>query len=309
MPCRNLLAVVAFFLCGWMAAAPVARTADDPARNRDEQAIRAAASQYVEALRRGDTKAMLALWLPDGDIVDEFGRATPAREGIEGDAKARAARPAKAEAGSNVNLTQSSIRFLTPQVAIEDGSVEVTHADKQLAPSRGRFLAMWVKGDGGWRLASLREARAQPTTVDDLAALDGMVGDWAGQHDKTRFDVSAHWNDKHTFLLRDLTVTHDGKVVTKAVQRIGVDPHDGKIKSWMHDADGGHGEGAWTRHGDAWVVQASGVGPDGRQTSATNVYAYDGKNRLSWKSTAGFSGGQKMPDFEVTLQRVGAIDK
>jgi uncharacterized protein (TIGR02246 family) len=292
-----------------MAAAPVARSADDPARKRDEQAIRAAARQYVEALKHGDPKALLALWVPDGDIVDEFGRARPAREVIASDAKARAATTDKAGAGSSVNLTQSSIRFLTPQVAIEDGTVEVTPGDKQRSPSRGRFLAMWVKGDGGWRLASLREARVQPTTADDLAGLDGMVGDWVGQLDKTRFDVSAHWNDKRTFLLRDLTVTHDGKIVTKALQRIGIDPLDGKIKSWMHDADGGHGEGQWTRHGDTWVVQATGVMPDGRQTSATNVYAYAVKNRLSWKSTAGFSGGQKMPDFEVTLQRVGAIDK
>jgi uncharacterized protein (TIGR02246 family) len=309
MQCRIPLVAIAIMLCPAMSVRLAAQSIQSAAPSRDEQAIRDAASKYVEALQRGDAKAMLSLWVPEGDIVDEFGRARPAREVIEGDAKSRTAQPAKEEASPRVNLTQSSIRFLTPHVAIEDGTVEVTSAGNQLSASRGRFLAMWVKGDDGWKLASLREGRAQPTIVDDLVGLDAMVGDWTGQNGKTRFDVSAHWNDKHTFLLRDLTVMHDGKVVTKATQRIGVDPLDGKIKSWMHDADGGHGEGLWSRHGNTWVVQASGVTPDGRQTSGTNVYAYDGKNQLSWKSTAGMVGSQKMPDFEIALERVGAIDK
>jgi uncharacterized protein (TIGR02246 family) len=302
---RNLL-IVALAIFGSIASPPAAVSAADEARKQDEQAIRAAARQYIEALARGDTKAMLAQWVPDGDIVDEFGRSTPARDVVEQEAQARRT-SADENPGARAELTSSSIRFLTSDVAIEDGTVEVS--PKGLPAARGRFAAIWVKHEGKWKLASLREMRAPTATADDLAALDWMLGDWSGTLDKARFDVSARWNEKHTFLVRDLTLTRDGKVILKGGQRIGVDPLDGKIKSWMHDSEGGHGEGLWTRHGDTWVVQATGVTPDGRRTSATNVYAYDGNNHMTWKSTGGFSNGQSVPDFEVTLERAAASEK
>ena len=71
----------------------------------------------------------------------------------------------------------------------------------------------------------------------------------------------------------------------------------------MHDDDGGHGQGLWTRKGDAWIVQAVGVTPEGRQTSGTNVYRREGKDKMIWKSTGAFADGQPLPDFEVTLTR------
>lgn len=303
---RNLLVIAATAIAALLLSTPAAHSADSETHKQDEQAIRAAAKQYVEALARGDAKTMHALWLPDGDVVDEFGRVTLARDVIDQEAKPRQAIPADDEAGSRIHLIDSSIRFLTSDVAIEDGRVEVAPADKGQPPPRGRFAAIWVKNDGQWRLANLRETRMPETTSDDLAGLDGMVGQWTGQVDKARFDISTRWNEKHTFLERDLTVTHEGKVVLSGAQRIGIDPLDGQIKSWMHDSDGGHGEGDWTKHGDAWVVHATGVSPDGRRTVGTNVYTFDGKNQITWKSTGAFADGRPMPDFEITLERTAS---
>ena len=240
------------------------------------------------------------------DAIDAFGRARSAHDIIDEEVQARVANATGEGSPSTVNVIESSIRFLTPDVAIEDGRVEVSSAQGERPNVRGQFTAIWVKANGKWRLASLREARVPSTIADDLAGLDWMVGDWTGQVGKATFDVTAQWNEKHTLLKRDLTVTHDGKVILHGGQRIGVDPLDGQIKSWMHDADGGHGEGVWTKHGDAWVVQATGVTSDGRRTSATNVYTYDGKNQITWKSTAGFSDGRPVPDFEITLGRTAA---
>jgi uncharacterized protein (TIGR02246 family) len=282
----------------------VAVAADEAARQREEQAIRAAARQYIEALAKGDAKTMHAMWTADGDIVDESGRAMPAHDVIDREAKAREQRSGgnPGDASANVKLTASTIRFLTDDVAIEDGAVEVTR--EGAPPAGGKFAAVWLKQDGHWRLASLREARLERTTADDLAALDWMVGHWAGKGGQASFDLTARWNAKHTFLERDLTVTHEGRVILDGRQRIGIDPADGKIKSWMHDDDGGHGEGLWTRQGDAWVVQAIGVAPDGQPTASTNVYTPDGPNAMIWKSSGGMSGGQKVPEFEIKLERV-----
>ncbi len=290
--------------CLWLQVS--VRAADETAGTKSEQEVRAAGQRYIEAVQQGDLKTMAEMWAPGGDIVDEFGRALPAREFLKREAAVRQA-AIEANGGEEpprkpTHVIDSSLRFVTPDVAIEDGHVDVSRGDG-LPPLEGRFTAVWVNGDGRWRLASLREIRLPTTSAGELASLDWMVGHWTGQGGKATFDMTTHWNQKHTYLLRDLTVTHDGKVILSGQQRIGIDPLDGQIKSWMYDADGGHGEGTWTRHGDSWVVQAAGVSPDGRQTTSTNVYQYDGGDSFSWKSLGGTSNGQPMPPFEITLHR------
>ena len=307
MRSRHLLSIFALALCGLLTCGAIALSADEAPRGQDERAIRAAAKQYMQALERNDARAMHDLWVAEGDIVDEFGHARSAHEVIDHEVQDRVADAIGDSASSTVNVIDSSIRFLTSEVAIEDGSVEVANGAGGPRSLRGRFTAVWVKQDDKWRLASLRETRVPRTTARDLEGLGWMVGDWTGQIGKATFDVTAHWNAKHTLLKRDLTVTHDGKVILSGEQRIGVDPLDGQIKSWMHDSEGGHGEGVWTKHGDdTWVVQATGVTPDGRRTLATNVYTHHAKDQITWKSTGGFSDGLAVPDFEITLKRNAA---
>jgi uncharacterized protein (TIGR02246 family) len=280
--------------------------ADDAARKADEQAIRQAATDYIAALERGDTKALEAVWTADGDIIDEYGHAMPAREVIAAGANAEhaASRP-------KVTLLASTIRFVNDTVALEDGTSEVTRGElKDLPPAQGRFTAVWVKQDGKWRLASLREVRlGHASAADDLAELNWMVGDWSGEAGPGKFEVSTRWNSKHTFLIRELTIYHEGQEVLNASQRIGWDPKSGSIRSWIFDSDGGHGVGQWIRHGETWIVQAQGVLANGRQTASTNIYTRTGPNTMSWKSTGGVSGGQESPDFEIQLTRTPAEKK
>jgi uncharacterized protein (TIGR02246 family) len=296
-------------LASFVAVEPPAAGANEETRQADEQAIRAAAQQYIEALEKGDAETLRAMWVADGDIVDAQGQSAPASEVIQRELEGRAANEDPAAPRRRVEIKETKIRFLTDDVAIEDGRVDVATGVEGLPPAEGRFSAVWVKGDGKWRLATLREARLPQTPVADLAALEWMVGDWTGELGKATFHVSTHWNEKHTYLVRDLQVSQDGKVVFNGGQRIGIDPLDGKIKSWMHDADGGHGEGTWTRHGNTWTVLATGVTPDGRRTSATNIYAPEGTDGMLWKSTAGFSEGQPVPGFEIMLKRVAESAK
>lgn len=285
-------------------------SADEASREQDKQAIRATAKQYIDAVDRGDAETMRSLWLDDGDIVNALGHAAPAAEVIKRETEARAAAADGDDAPQReVKLTGSQIRFVTDNVAIEDGTVEAHSGVDGVPPIEGHFTAVWVKEDGKWKLATLREARVPETPSQNLDALDWMVGKWTGQVGKATFHVSTHWNPKHTYLVRDLSVVHDGEEVFTGGQRIAIDPLDGKIKSWMHDSDGGHGEGTWTRHGDTWTVQATGVTPDGRRTSATNVYAPQGEDGMTWKSVAGYSDGQPMPGFEITLKRVAESAK
>ena len=287
-------------LTGLMLASRPATGAEPAGRQQDEQAIRHAAQEYLAALESGDAKALSAAWTADGDFVDELGRSYPARELIEHEAKLERKGPRPA-----TKVVANTIRFLTPDVAIEDGRTEVTHSAAQEAtPLNGRFTAIWVRQEGKWRLASLREARLEIVPdAGDLADLDWLVGDWTATGRDAAIDISAHWNETHTFLLRELSVIRDGKVAFSATQRIGRDPLTGKIRSWLFDSDGGYGEGLWTKKGKSWVVQATGALPDGKRTLSTNVFAPAGPDGISWKTSGARVGDEPRPDLDLKLTR------
>ncbi len=300
LPCFSIITALLFCAGGVSAAA--AQAAD---HNAAEEAIRTSAMKYVEALAAGDSQAMLGMWAAGGDVVDPLGNSRPATEVIPEAAAARIEAAGNGQANSTPpKLIDNSIRFITDDVAIEDGRVE---ADGEGGTARqGRFTAIWVKQGDQWKLASLREVQLQGHPGAMLDGLDWMVGKWLGETGGAKFEVSARWNEKHTFLIRDLTVTVDGKTVVNGQQRIGIDPASGQIRSWMHDQDGGHGEGVWTKHGDTWVVQATGVTPDGRRTTGTNIYRPEGPDKFLWKSLGATAAGQAMPDFEIQLERNGS---
>lgn len=303
MHCRLL--VVAGLLAAVFSPLLATRAAEQPAnRSEDEQAIRAAAKQYVEALDRGDAKQLAESWTADGDYIDEQGISHPANELV-----VEAARSAGQGQHPQVKLIESSIRFLTDDVAIEDGTSEVSRPGTAGPPSRGRFSVIWVKQDGHWRLASLREVRVgRAPKLARLKDLDWMVGQWTAGSEDTTLEVSARWNTTETFLLRNLTVRRSGKVVFSVAQRIGWDPLEHKLKSWVFDSDGGYGEGTWSTEGDTWMVQTSGVLPDGRQVTAVHQFLRDGPDRFTWKSIDRNIDGERKGDAELLFSRKPAAD-
>ena len=116
-------------------------------------AIRAAIRGYAEAFERGDGKALAGFWTPDGDIVDDEGRVLNGREAVGQITPATKDAPRPA-----FRIEQTQLRLLSADVAIEDGTVEVTPPGATVALA-GWFSATWVRHDGVWKLASLRESR------------------------------------------------------------------------------------------------------------------------------------------------------
>jgi len=293
---RGSLAVLACVLFALPASADEAAT-----RQREEQAIRTTAKAYLAALANGDPKAIAEYWTPDGDFIDNSGNAHPASE-LAAELKPTAGQAPKA--GTKVTL--SRIRFLTDDVAIEDGE----STDDQTAPSaRGHFHATWVKQSGRWRLASLCEIPIGSTADPRLADLGWMVGAWTAESGGARLEVHVQWNATETFLLRDSKAVVDGKVVLRGSQRIGWDPLTRKLKSWGFDSDGGIDEATWTNEGDSWVGQSTGVLPDGRQSSSTTVITYDGKDSYVRKVLAGSVQGEPLPDQEVRFTRQANVQR
>jgi uncharacterized protein (TIGR02246 family) len=304
------------------AAKAITQTQDEA-----KAAIKSAIRSYAEAFERGDGKTLAGLWTPDGDIIDDEGRLLNGREstGQITAATKDAPRP-------SFRIEETNLRLLTSDVAIEDGTVEVTPPGAT-TPLKGWFSATWVRHDGTWKLASVRESQISSShNAPQLADLDWMVGDWVVMEDhpdrepaagalplapggSPPIEVSVRWNATRTFLIRDMTLGDasaaaaaggdrgDGLPAMHITQRIGWDPLSRQIISWSFGSDGSHGEATWTRDDNTWVARTTSVLPDGTQTSSINIYSYDGVNRCTWRSVPTHVGGEHAPHVTMTMVR------
>jgi len=278
---RTLASVVATAVLACAVSAGPAGCAAEAGSEQDRRAIEAAGNAYQSALEKGDATAIAKLWMPDGDIVDGLGESITAKELVAQEAAA-------AKTGRTmpkVKLSETAIRFLSADVAIEDGTAEVTIPGVS-GKVRGHFTAGWFRSGDGWKLSFLRESRLDPASGRaKLSDLEPLVGTWKPATTGERaIRINSRWNRDKTFLLRDMTIVADDKREIEVNQRIGIDPVSGGIHSWNFSSDGGHGEGIWTRDGDAWVAHTTAVSPDGTRTASFNVYSLEEGGRLRWRS-------------------------
>jgi hypothetical protein len=261
----------------------------------DVAAIRAAAAAYREALAGADEAAIQAAWTAEGDIVDSWGNRLLAQ-----DPKALTAGVASGPR-PEFRFGESRVRFITPDVAIEDGSVDAILPGMQ-NPIEGWFSAVWVRQEATWKLASVREAEQPlPAGEDTLADLDWMVGDWKLEVEAAESDASAdkkaasamemrvRWDAGRMFLIREARVPlvdgegADGEGFLEIHQQIGWDPDVRRIRSWSFSSDGSRSEATWFRDGGSWVAMRTAVLPTGRRETAVSIYTYDGEGRCVWR--------------------------
>ncbi len=267
--------------------AAVARDAQSGGPAADVDAIRAAATAYRAALAKGDEAAIRAAWTTDGDIVDGWGNRLLAHDA------AALTGPQSSDPRPEFRFGESDLRFITPDVAVEDGTVDAILPGME-TPLEGWFSAVWVRHDGAWKLASLREAeRPLSADADMLADLGWMVGDWklvidanqtAEQPAGPPMEMKVRWDAGRSFLIRDARVPVTGEAgFVEVHQRIGWDPLVRRIRSWSFSSDGSRGEATWVRDGDSWVAVRTAVLPTGRQETTVNIYSYDGGDRCVWR--------------------------
>lgn len=255
----------------------------------DVAAIRAAATAYREALAKGDRAAIRAAWTADGDIVDGWGNRLKPQDATALDGGTA---PGKPRPEFRVNDTQ--LRFITTDVALEDGTVDVVLPGTK-TPLEGWFSAVWVRTGGGWKLAGLREAeRPMAADADTLEDLDWMVGEWSlvveAEKDATPTadaapEMIVRWDAGRTFLVRELRIpAPDADGPVEVHQRIGWDPLVRRIRSWSFSSDGSRGEATWFRDGESWVAVHTAVLPDGSQDTTINISTPEDADRFLWRT-------------------------
>jgi hypothetical protein len=148
-------------------------------------------------------------------------------------------------------------------------------------------------------IASLRETPEQQVSHHEhLKELEWLVGDWVEETDEAVVLTSVAWSENGNFLVRTFDVRVQGKPAVTGSQRIGWDPLTKQIKSWVFDSEGGYGDGLWMRNGNHWVIKTTGVRPEGRTTTATQVLTYVNKDTLRWKSIDRTLGAEIRHDID-----------
>jgi uncharacterized protein (TIGR02246 family) len=269
---------------------------------KDKEAIAKNAEAFVAAFHKGDAKALAAFWTADGDYTDQAGGNVNGREAIEKSFTAFFGE----HKGLKLRIESNSLRFVTPDVAIEDGNTAVISAEG-LPPSRARYTIVHVKKDGQWLLSSVRDAPyAAPSNYEKLRGLEWAVGEWASEGDKNDTErLSVSWAENQNFIHATFSTTVKGITVGSAQHTIGWDPLGKKIRAWIFDATGGFGEGTWTQDDTKWILKKGTVLQDGKKEAGTYILTPVDAETITLQGKDRTLDGNKLPDtVKIKLKRV-----
>jgi uncharacterized protein (TIGR02246 family) len=305
---RSLLVLVvlglgAILLTRFTTPSPLtAAQADDKpaAAASEEPAVRKVAEEFVGAFNKGDPQAVAAMFHAEGILTDENGNVYRGRTAIAELFQGFFKRFPNPKVSGQVE----SVTFPTPDVAVVNGVTQV-EAKETPVRARNRFVSVVARKDGKWLMTTFREFAddEEPTPGERLQQLAWLVGDWVDEGQDRAIALNVSWSEDKNYLIARYTVQTDGKKVLGSTQRVGWDPLQQKIRSWIFDSDGGFGEGYWTRAGERWLVKATNVLPDGTTGSSTFVYTPAGKDKFTWQSVDRIVGDQLESDLAVTIVR------
>ena len=289
-----LLVLVSLSLCG----IPGLRGAETDPRTAE---ITKTAGAFVEAFQKGDAKAVAAFWTLDGDYVDENSRVLKGRQAIE-DAFAQLF---NANKGLKVRIDIASVRFLGPDLAIEDGTYTVMAPDGS-SPSRARYTNVLSKKNDQWLLSSVREAAySEPSNYEHLKGLEWTIGEWRDEQSNGPVGrVSFEWAPGRNFIVAMRAVEFKDTTLDNGTEWIGWDPVAKQIHSWSFEADGGYGDSVWTKDGTKWVIKTNAILSDGSKVSATHIVTPVDADTVTWQSKGQTVNGKPLPDSkEIKMKR------
>ncbi len=270
---------------------------------KEEAALLKNAKDFLEAFHKGDARALAAFWVADGDYTDQKGKHLKGRAAIE---KAFAALFAENK-NLRLRIDITALRFVTPEVAVEDGITTVLTPDGA-PPSRARYTIIHVKKGGKWQLSSVRDAPFAPASNHEhLTELEWTIGDWAAESGKSAEvgRASFAWAENQNFIIGSFTTTFKNTAIGGATQWIGWDPAARQIRSWTFENNGGFGEGTWSREGGQWLIKTAAVLRDGKKVTATNVLTRIDADTFTWQIRDITVDGKAVPETkEVKMKRI-----
>ncbi|MBA4189812.1 MAG: hypothetical protein C0467_17660 [Planctomycetaceae bacterium] len=255
--------------------------ADDSKPSPDEAAVHKALESFVSAFNENDAKKVGTTLTANAEYIDEKSNR------IEGTAAIidMLTKFFAGSKGAKLQITPEGARTVAPGVVIEDGESTVTIPEKKTESVR-KYTMVYVKIEGSWKIASIREYPEEPevlTPEERLQDLAWFVGEWVDEGGDSLVMNNVRFSTDKTHLIREFSVKQEGEEVMKGMQWIGVDPLTGTIKGWSFDTSGGRSESTWTKNGAQWLVRSSGVTSDGDESGGTYIFNLLNKDRIELK--------------------------
>ena len=286
---------VVIVVCGSISASAADSTAD-------KAAIEEAIAAYVKAFNDRDAKALAELWSPEGVYTSRLsGEQIVGRDALKKDFSAlfEDVKEAKLEVSSE------SIEFVSPNVAVEQGTAVVIKPDAE--PAKSSYSAVYVKRDGKWlvdRISEEEELPAAPSHHEQLKGLDWLVGKWVDEGGGEVITTKCKWTRNRNFLVRSFTASIGQQIDITGMQVVGWDPARKQIRSWVFDSDGGIAEGVWSKKGERWLVKTNATLSDGKTASSTSILRPLGKDGFGWQKVGRTVDGELLPNIdEVVIVR------
>lgn len=267
----------------------------------DLELLRASAKAFETAFNAGDAKAIGGLFIEKAEAVDDAGDIYEGRPAIV----ARFEDLFKEFPKAAISIDVTSLRLLSPEVAVEDGLGTTTLVPEEPC-SRSPYSVVHVKRDGKWMMASVREfpaESAEATAHEQLEELSWLVGHWVDEGSDGRVETTCEWSEDGNYLLQNYVVKSRIGGTMKGSQRIAWDPLRRTIRSWAFDQSGAFTEATWTPLEDAWIVKAEGVTPDGRAVSVTRYVSPLDNDSYQIDSTSLVVGREELPTTTVRVVR------
>jgi uncharacterized protein (TIGR02246 family) len=262
----------------------------------DTAAIKQAGQSFIKAYLSGNAKAMAAHWTENGEYYADDGHIIRGREHIE---KSYVELFAKRKPYAEASIETTALRFPSKDTAIEEGYFKVRSGKE--SPTASKFSVLYVREDGKWLMAVVREWPSEGVSIRDL---EWLIGTWETNNEDTQVRTVYEWWGDKTFIRVNFMIKHKGKTV-QGFQMIGKDRSTGHLRSWAFDPDGGFGEANWTREGQKWMQESAGVLENGSVLAATNILTRIDDNAFTFQSVERTLNGEAIDDIApVRVTRV-----
>ncbi len=280
-------------------------------------AVTARVKAYAEAFNKGDAKALAAFWASDATWTDpRTGESVVGREKIQSGFEELF----KANKGARLELEVQSIKFLTADVALEEGVATVSVPD--MPPSKSGYTAVQVKKGGQWLIERVIEttdgtepavepagtgASEKKGPLKDIAWLEGT---WIDEGDESTIYFDNQWVAGGNFLSRTFDVVIRDRVDIHGLEIVGWDAVNKQIRSWVFDSDGAFAELTWRRQKDnpgQWTKSAKGTLSSGDRVTATHVMKKVDDDTYTFEAVGRERNGELLENIdEVTVVRTTA---
>lgn len=283
-------------------AASTSTKSDVPSDNQHEIEIRDVLIALEQAINSKNAAQAGTLFADDGLFIDHAGDETRGRAAIED----RFAQRFKNEAIQILGLHPEKLSFPASKVCLVVGVVSRKQGQEDLPATR--FSMLLVKQGSRWLINEVTETVMQKAQNEShLRDLSWLIGDWQVDKPNASARMNVEWAPGNKFILSKCTLTKTGDDPQIDTQVIGWDPQNNNMVSWHFDSSGGFGSGTWTKEPgkNQWTVNVVGVGADGSNTRASNVFTQKSADSFAWQSVHRSLDGAPVNDTDVLdVQRV-----